>query len=65
MALDTVFREGEEENWRERVERIGPVAAGARSWPGCTAIAALICGDRLFVANAGKACLGFQGVVGA
>lgn len=27
--------------------------AGSRSWPGCTAIAALLQGDQLWVANAG------------
>ncbi len=43
----------QDEEWAERVGRMGRAAAGERPWPGCTAIVLLVHAGRLYVANAG------------
>lgn len=39
--------------WMDRMARVGPVACGARPWPGCTALAAMQFGDCMVFANVG------------
>ena len=51
---NVLCRQQQEEEWRERVRRMGAAAAGKRSWPGCTALAVLIQGNTLLTANAGQ-----------
>ncbi|KAK9833258.1 hypothetical protein WJX81_000555 [Elliptochloris bilobata] len=53
VGLDTAFRETEDRAWQQRVARMGAGAAGARTWPGATALAALLHGGWLAVAGAG------------
>ena len=48
-------RQQQDEEWRERVKRIGQGAAGKRPWPGCTALAVLLYQNTMLVANAGGA----------
>jgi hypothetical protein len=43
----------QDEEWAERVGRMGAAAAGERPWPGCTAIVLLVHAGHLYVANAG------------
>ncbi|KAK9828917.1 hypothetical protein WJX72_002777 [[Myrmecia] bisecta] len=53
IDVDAFFREQQEEEWRQRVQRMGPAAASERRWPGCTALAALLWQNQLHIANAG------------
>ena len=46
-------RQQQDEQWQDRLKRMGARAAGKRPWPGCTALAMLIKDDRMLVANAG------------
>ena len=53
-SLDQSFTQQQEREWAKQQRRKGE-AAGRRSWPGCTAIAALLHHGHLWVANAGVA----------
>ncbi|CAL8468340.1 g7880 [Coccomyxa elongata] len=53
LEIDAAFRRQQDEEWAERVGRMGWAAAGERPWPGCTAIVLLMHAGRLYVANAG------------
>ncbi len=48
-----VCRQQQEQEWRERVRRMGAGAAGKQAWPGCTALAVLLHHNTMLVANAG------------
>ena len=48
-----VCRQQQEQEWRERVRRMGGGAAGKQAWPGCTALAVLLHDNTMLVANAG------------
>lgn len=52
VALDRDFSRYQEAAWAERQQRMG-AASGRRGYPGATAIAALVWGGNLYVANAG------------
>lgn len=53
VSIDEHFRQQQDEEWRERVKRMGQGAAGKRPWPGCTALAVLLYQNTMLVANAG------------
>ncbi|KAK9796343.1 hypothetical protein WJX73_010652 [Symbiochloris irregularis] len=53
LRLDKAFLESQQRSWDDQVQRKGQSAAGTRTWPGCTAIVALIHDGHLWVANAG------------
>lgn len=53
LFLDVKFRALEDEWYQQRMQQLGPGNAGARSWPGATAICALLVGRHLWVANTG------------
>lgn len=55
-VLLCLVRQQQDEHWQDKVRRMGPRAAGKRPWPGCTALAMLIKGGRMLVANAGDIC---------
>ena len=52
-AADVALREELDGEWRDRQARMGVAAAGKRPHPGTTALAALVYGRRLAVANCG------------
>lgn len=52
-ACDAGFTAAQDAEWKARVQRMGPAAAGRRRYPGCTALALLQVGSMLVVANAG------------
>jgi len=52
-AVDEEFRRESDVAWAARVARMGAAAAGPRGHPGATAVAALVEGGDLYVANAG------------
>ena len=54
VGLDRAFQDRQEGEWAEQVCRKG-AAVGTRSWPGCTAITAIIHHNALWIANAGAA----------
>lgn len=53
LFLDTKFRVLEDEWYEQRLQQVGTANAGPRSWPGATAICALLVGRHLWVANTG------------
>uniref|UniRef100_A0A6U9R5F0 Protein-serine/threonine phosphatase n=1 Tax=Picocystis salinarum TaxID=88271 RepID=A0A6U9R5F0_9CHLO len=53
LFLDAKFRALEDEWYQRRMQQLGPENAGKRSWPGATAICALLVGRHLWVANTG------------
>lgn len=53
LEMDERFGQEQEREWQERVRKVGAAAAGQRKWPGCTALAVLVLGHCILVANAG------------
>ncbi|KAL3150178.1 hypothetical protein ABBQ32_000038 [Trebouxia sp. C0010 RCD-2024] len=53
VSLDRSVRQQQDLQWQDQVKRMGARAAGKRSWPGCTALAVLVKGNVMVVANAG------------
>lgn len=53
LTVDVEFRRAEEKAWLERLAAMGEAAAGARVFPGATAVAAVAAGGEVVVANAG------------
>lgn len=53
VTLDEGFRRSDDLIWQRRAAAVGVAGAGQRKRPGCTAIAAVIWGSTLVLANAG------------